>query len=141
MKKIKKSKAVSSENNAIKAYLKEQIVYISINIIIFIICCTIALISSVSETKIQYFSIGTFVVSALLCGYISGFKHRKNGITVGIKSVSLSTVLIILISLVSNRFDISIIKTVTSITLIIAFGIIGGIAGVNTRIKPKKRVK
>lgn len=139
MKSAKKSKAINNANSSLNLLFKEHMIYISVYIFVFIFACTITLLSDVSEKNIYYFSICTFVASGLLCGYISGLKTRKNGITVGLKSVALPSILVIIISLVMNHFDISIVKLIINALLMLLSGVVGGVAGVNTRIKPKKK--
>ena len=84
---------------------------------------------------------GTFVVSGLICGYFSGFKSRKDGIITGLKSVAVPITLVVLISLVINKFDIDILKMIINTAVMLLSGVIGSIAGVNTRMKPKARRK
>ena len=137
---MKKSKAlkkkISTSDSLLKKYAKVQIMNFIIFIAVFFISALISLLVGIKSSSIFLVSIITFSLSSLICAYISAFRNRKNGICTGILSIALQIVVFELISVIINGFSIDYNILITSAFMILA-AVIGGIAGVNTRLKPK----
>ena len=140
MKKGKNTKKIiNADNVELKNKLKILIINFSIYIIIFLIFILICLISGINRSDMNYISLIPFTLSSLICGYVAGFKARKKGLYIGALNILPVLVVFLLISAAINTFEIDILRTVLSIILMIISGGIGGILGVNTRLKPKKK--
>ena len=140
MKKSKKAKKIiSADNSELKNNVKMQLLNFIIYAIVFSVCVLISLVSGIKRSNMYYVSMLSFMLSSIICGYIAGFKVRKNGIYIGAVSILLQLVVFLLVSAAINNFKIDILRLVISIILMIISGGIGGILGVNTRLKPKKK--
>lgn len=139
---MKKSKLLKNKNICINAdvknFIKTQLINFSVFLLIFLLSSLLCFISGSKKSEIYVVSIISFSLSSFICAYLSALKSRKNGIVTGVSSIVLPVFFFELTSALINGFSIDYQIIVT--TLIIIFtASVGGIAGVNTRLKPKKK--
>lgn len=134
------SKGEKKLNNSTSVFLKTQILMIILNII-FLLAGSGAVYGSALKQS-NYFYVGTalFCVVSFIGGYYCGFKIHRNGLITGLVFCLPSNLLVILVSLISNRFKLDFTCVISLILLLVA-SMLGGILSVNTRKKAKTNRK
>ena len=133
---------VKNKNSNIKE--KGLILYILISICIylvsFIISSVILFKTDIIKTENYYvFELLLFSVCSFVSAFISGYKNEKNGLVIGLITNLPSIFLLILISLIINKFKTDYYLIITAISLILC-SMAGGIIAVNSRLKWSRRV-
>ena len=123
-----------TEKQHLKTFMQIELISVLIYVAVFIISTAIALSSDLSSRYDYIFSMITFAISSIITGFIAGIKLRQNGLLVGITYSLPMNIIVMLISLILNKFTININIAITAIILILAAGI-GGIIAVNKRLK------
>lgn len=138
--KPKKRKKADNMSERTKLFIRCQIFSAIVYTGMFLICSIVALSMNVPKNMMFYLSVAAFAVSSFACGFYAGMKSRKNGITVGLLNALLFNTLVMLISMLVNSFKID-FTTIISYVILLICSMLGGIVSVNTRQKPKVKVK
>ncbi len=88
---------------------------------------------NVPNPLLSIISVISISFGAFIGGYTAGFKKRKNGLTTGIVAGIITYILVMIIgALISNFTEFSFL---TKLIIMIIFGAIGGVLGVNAKKK------
>ncbi|MBQ3136087.1 MAG: TIGR04086 family membrane protein [Clostridia bacterium] len=121
-------------NNKAKSFVKLQIINLIIYLFVFVIISIIAVCSDIGKEKLFYVSLGYLSVSSFASGFVAGFKERKKGIICGMLSALPFLLIICILSIILNKFDID-YNLIISIIAALIFSAVGGIVAVNIKLK------
>lgn len=139
MKKRKASKRkIQASDSELKKIAVMQLINFAIFTSVILIISVICLLAGIKPSYTYPISLIVFSVSSFICAYISAFKNRKKGIYTGVLSVVLPIAVFEIISVIINSFNIDFNLLLSSVVMFISAAA-GGVAGVNTRLKPKKK--
>lgn len=116
----------------IKSFVKTQILVFIIYASVFLICCSVSLALDLSNVYDYYVSLGSFVLSSFISGFLGGIKQRKKGILSGLIYALPANLAALIVSLIVSGFAIGLNFLISAISLLIA-SIIGGVIAVNQR--------
>lgn len=116
--------------------LKHQSIIFLIFTVIITACCILLFFINANQQFMRCFSAISISLASFINGYISGRKYRKNGLAVGIINNIPSLLIILIISLILNNFNIDYTVLIT-IPLNLILSATGGIVAVNTRLRVK----
>lgn len=135
MKKAKPRKALITkrENPSVNIFFSTQIFAVICYIAVFFIGVLIALAADLPSKYDYIFSLVLFAACSLISGFFAGMKIREKGLIVGVLYTLPANLIVALISLLLNDFNIGINLLITFTVLILAGGI-GGILAVNKRL-------
>ena len=106
-----------------------------ISVACLIIFSLILTYTNISETMIEPITIAITGVSILLGSFLGNMKIRKNGLlNGGLIGIAYLLILYLVSSLLNWSFGLD-IQSIIMIAIGIVFGILGGVLGVNKRIK------
>ena len=106
-----------------------------ISVACLIIFSLILTYTNISETMIEPITIAITGVSILLGSFVGNMKIRKNGLlNGGLIGIAYLLILYLVSSLLNWSFGLD-IQSIIMIAIGIVFGILGGVLGVNKRIK------
>ena len=138
--KPKKRKKSDTMNERTKLFIRCQILSAVVYIGLFLICSIIALSTNASKSMMFYISIAAFALSSFVCGFYAGMKTRKNGLQVGLLNALIFNTLVLLVSITVNSFKVD-FTAIISYAILLICSMLGGIAAVNTKQKPKVKIK
>ena len=106
-----------------------------ISVICLIVFSLILTYTNISETMIEPVTIAITSVSILLGSFLGNTKIRKNGLlNGGLVGIAYLLILYLISSLLNWNFGLN-IQSIIMITIGIVFGILGGVLGVNKKVK------
>ena len=106
-----------------------------ISVICLIIFSLILTYTNISETMIEPVTIAITSISILLGSFLGNMKIRKNGLlNGGLVGIAYLLILYLVSSLLNWNFGLN-MQSIIMIAIGIVFGILGGVLGVNKRIK------
>ena len=106
-----------------------------ISVICLIVFSLILTYTNISETMIEPVTIAITSVSILLGSFLGNTKIRKNGLlNGGLVGIAYLLILYLISSLLNWNFGLN-IQSIILITIGIVFGILGGVLGVNKKVK------
>ncbi|MBQ2897411.1 MAG: TIGR04086 family membrane protein [Clostridia bacterium] len=128
----------SQQNINFKRAFKGVLISIFVNIALLIL---LAVIITYSNLEIDYAPLigkSIFYLGAFLSGFFSSLGIKNNGWILGLLSGIVYSLTILLFgALASENFSFK-LSLITTPALAIILGVIGGIAGINVRIKKRK---
>ncbi len=127
-------KSRKSENLIINTFVKIQLMGIIIYAVIFLLSSMIAMSADLKQSYDIIISLTTFSMCSFITALFAGLKIRERGLLVGLIYTLPLNSLILLISLCFADFEIDFRIFLTGLMLLI-FGAIGGVAGVNLRLR------
>ena len=135
---MRNSKSVNrirkSENAVIHTFIKVQIFGLTIYLLLFLLSGFIVMSADLKHSYDLLFSLATFAVCSFITAFYAGTKIRERGIIVGlIYTLPLNT-LVMLVSLIFADFKADYIVLISVVILLLS-GVIGGITGVNLRLR------
>lgn len=135
-----KSKNGKKLNETTRLFIKTQILMALSDLVLLLIGSFIVYSFEPSKKAYFYISIFLFCISAFISGYYCGFKLHKKGLVTGLIFCLPLNLLIVLISLIINKFSFDLTFVITLLLLLIS-SMLGGILSVNTRMKAKNHRK
>ena len=106
-----------------------------ISVICLIVFSLILTYTNISETMIEPVTIAITSISILLGSFLGNMKIRKNGLlNGGLVGIAYLLILYLVSSLLNWNFGLN-IQSIIMIAIGIVFGILGGVLGVNKKVK------
>lgn len=130
-----KNKKELSEN--MKVFIKTQILFLSLNALVFLTCVCVCLQMDFARENIFYISIASLAIGSFLASFYAGYKIHKNGLLVGLVFSLPINALVILISLMTNNFQVD-YTAIVSFFILMSVAMFAGILSVNMTIKAKR---
>ncbi len=124
----------SSANSNVINFLITELTYCAVFLLTFLIASGIIYFVDLKRSMVYPAAIFSFCLSAFISGVLCGLKQRKNGLLNALIYVTPINIIIVLISLVFNNFSFD-ANVLVSLLLMIISSIMGGIIGVNIKVK------
>ena len=106
-----------------------------ISVVCLIIFSLILTYTNISETMIEPVTIAITSISIMLGSFLGNMKIRKNGLlNGGLIGIAYLLILYLVSSLLNWNFGLN-IQSIIMIAIGIVFGILGGVLGVNKKVK------
>ncbi|MFI3141086.1 MAG: TIGR04086 family membrane protein [Clostridia bacterium] len=121
-------------------FIKTQILFLNLNIIALIISIYACLQLDLARSNIFYASIVSLAFGSFFSSFYAGYKIHKNGLVTGFLFCLPINVLMILISMITNSFEIDLTALIAFFILVVV-SMLGGIISVNITMKAKKKTR
>lgn len=139
-KKVKRIRKSDTLNVPMQVFIKTQILAAIIYTVTFIAAGIVSLSADLPEKYMFYVTVLSFSADSFACAAFAGNKLHKNGMITGLLFCLPFNTLVIFISAIVNSFKVDLTAAVAYFILIV-ISMLGGIISVNSRSKPKVRVK
>ncbi|MGN0468591.1 MAG: TIGR04086 family membrane protein [Acutalibacteraceae bacterium] len=137
----KKSRNQNSSNNIKKTvFFKTLFLQALLSLLVLILVSFITYFSSADRRAYFYIAVLSFALISFICGYYSGYKIHENGLLTGLLYCLPVNIVVVLISLATNRFKADATLIISAFVLIIC-SMLGGVVSVNTKMKVKNKRK
>lgn len=113
---------------------KVELKYLLMYLIGFILSSVIILLFDLKLELYYAVSLGIFMLCSLLCGTLCGIKKRNNGLMNAVIHTLPVNLILLVISMLMNGISID-LNIAISFVLLTVSSAIGGILGVNTKLK------
>ncbi len=123
-----------TEKNKAKNYFKILIINIIISMFFLFVFSAACVVFDVKKEFMNYISFVFIGFTSFTVGFINGIRERKNGMIKGVISALPIIVILFIISILINGFDLD-VNMVFSALFGLLLSAVGGIISVNIRIK------
>ena len=135
----KSSKKRNKLNKTTDVFLKAQIMLLTLYVLSVLIMSVLIYNMKKEPDMYFYYMIVPYALSNMATAFYSGYKMRKNGLITGLLCCLPINIIITLISLFTNGFNVD-FTAVISVFILLICAMLGGVLSVNTKtkIKPKR---
>lgn len=124
----------------VQTFIKTQIIAAVAYPLLFFAVSVISLSADLPEKYMFYATVLSLAAGSFACAAFAGSKLHKNGMVTGLLFCLPLNTVFMLISVILNSLKIDLTAAVSYFILIVA-SMLGGIVSVNTKTKPKIKVK
>lgn len=138
--KMKRDKRSERLSIPVQTFIKTQILAVIIYPGIFMAISIASLSADLPKKYMFYVTVLSFAAGSFICATFAGNKLHKNGMVTGLLFCLPFNTIVILISAIANSFKVDLTAAVAYFILIVS-SMLGGIISVNTKTRPKIKVK